>query len=123
MDDATGRLMQLRFVVSESALHYFAATQSYLGQHGNPVAFCSDKHGVFRVNQEGSSGCSAGVSQFGRALAALNIDIICANTPQPKGRVERMNKTLQDRLVKEMRLREISVLEPQAVRPLPCTVM
>jgi len=111
VDDATGRLMELRFVVSESAFDYFAATQSYLGQHGKPVAFYSDKHGVFRVNKEGSSGRSAGVTQFGRALAALNIDIICANTPQAKGRVERMNKTLQDRLVKEMRLREISTMQ------------
>ena len=44
------------------------------------------------------------VTQFGRALEALNIDIICANSPQAKGRVERAFGTLQDRLVKEMRL-------------------
>jgi len=48
------------------------------------------------------------VTRFGRAQAALNIDIICANTPQATGRVERMNKTLQDRLVKELRLRGVS---------------
>jgi transposase len=105
VDDATGRLMELRFVVSESAFDYFAATESYLGHHGKPVAFYSDKHSIFRVNQEGTSGRSCGITQFGRALGVLNIDIICANTPQAKGRVERMNKTLQDRLVKEMRLR------------------
>ena len=110
VDDATGRLMELRFVVSESAFDYFAATQSYLSHYGKPVAFYSDKHSIFRVNQEGSSGRSAGVTQFGRALGDLNIEIICANTPQAKGRVERMNKTLQDRLVKEMRLREISTM-------------
>ena len=108
VDDATGKLMELRFVVSESAFDYFAATESYLRRHGKPVAFYSDKHSIFRVTQEGASGRSGGVTQFGRALAALNIDIICANTPQAKGRVERMNKTLQDRLVKEMRLRGIS---------------
>jgi hypothetical protein len=84
---------------------------SYLGRHGKPVAFYSDKHSIFRVHREGSSGRSGGVSQFGRALAALNIDIICANSPQAKGRVERMNKTLQDRLVKELRLRGISGME------------
>ena len=56
VDDATGRLMELRFVASESAFDYFAATQSYLCHHGKPVAFYSDKHGVFRVNKEGSSG-------------------------------------------------------------------
>jgi transposase len=108
VDDATSKLMELRFVVSESAFDYFAATESYLSRHGKPVAFYSDKHSIFRVTQEGASGRSGGVTQFGRALATLNIDIICANTPQAKGRVERMNKTLQDRLVKEMRLRGIS---------------
>jgi len=71
VDDATGRLMELRFVVSESAFDYFAATQSYLCHHGKPVAFYSDKHGVFRVNKEGSSGRSAGVTQFGRAYTCV----------------------------------------------------
>ena len=54
---------------------------------------------------------SDGLTQFGRALSELNIDIICADTPQAKGRVERAHLTLQDRLVKELRLREISTLE------------
>src|SRR5580700_8478805 len=50
------------------------------------------------------------MTQFGRSLHALNIDILCANTPQAKGRVERANKTLQDRLVKELRLHRISAI-------------
>jgi transposase len=111
VDDATGRLMEVRFVKTESTFDYFDSTVSYLGRHGKPVAFYSDKHSIFRVHKEGSSGRSGGVSQFGRALAALNIEIICANSPQAKGRVERMNKTLQDRLVKELRLRGISSIE------------
>lgn len=111
VDDATGRLMELRFVKTESAFDYFDSTVSYLRRHGKPVAFYSDKHSVFRVHKEGSSGPGGGVTQFGRALGALNIDIICANTPQAKGRVERMNKTLQDRLVKELRLRGISNID------------
>lgn len=111
VDDATGQLMELRFVKSESAFDYFAATTSYVVRHGKPVAFYSDKHSVFRVNHEGTTGRSKGVSQFGRALAELNIEIICANSPQAKGRVERMNKTLQDRLVKELRLRGISTID------------
>ena len=110
VDDATGRLMELRLVASESAFDYFDATVSYLERHGKPVAFYSDKHSIFRVHREGTGGRSGGVSQFGRALQQLNIDIICANTPQAKGRVERMNKTLQDRLVKELRLRAISTM-------------
>src|SRR3954453_23032123 len=52
-----------------------------------------------------------GMTQFGRALDQLNIDIICANVPQAKGRVERANGTLQDRLVKEMRLAGLSTIE------------
>ena len=111
VDDATGRIMELRFVTSESAFDYFAATESYLKRHGKPVAFYSDKHSIFRVAREGATERTHGVTQFGRALASLNIDIICANTPQAKGRVERMNKTLQDRLVKELRLRGIASME------------
>jgi hypothetical protein len=102
VDDATSRLMLLRFVASESAFSYFVATRAYLEAHGKPVAFYSDKHGVFRVNRPGPKGCD--VTQFGRALCELNIDIICANSPQAKGRIERAFGTLQDRLVKELRL-------------------
>jgi hypothetical protein len=74
------------------------------------VAFYSDKHSVFRVNQTGATG-GTGLTQFGRALHELNIDILYANSAQAKGRVERMNKTLQDRLVKELRLESIDTLE------------
>ncbi|CAH0442820.1 ISNCY family transposase [Ralstonia pseudosolanacearum] len=107
VDDATGRLMQLLFVPTESTQAYFTATQAYVERHGKPQAFYSDKAGVFRVNaRENAEG--RGYTQFGRALFELNIDILCANTSQAKGRVERMNGTLQDRLVKELRLRGIS---------------
>ena len=107
VDDATSRLMQLRFVTSESAFDYFRATRGYLETHGKPVAFYSDKHGIFRVNSKEAAG-GDGVTQFGRALLALNIDIICANSPQAKGRIERAFGTLQDRMVKELRLAGVS---------------
>src|SRR6516162_4604528 len=77
VDDATSRLMELRFVKSESAFDYFRTTRAYLEQHGKPVAFYSDKHGIFRVNSKDPAG-GDGVTQFGRALLTLNIDIICA---------------------------------------------
>ena len=108
VDDATSRLMHLRFVASESAFDYFRSTRAYLEEHGKPVAFYSDKHGIFRVNN-GEGGDR--ITQFGRALEELNIDIICANSPQAKGRVERAFGTLQDRLVKELRLAGISTIE------------
>lgn len=110
IDDATSQLMHLQFVESESTFDYFKATRTYLEQHGKPVAFYSDKHGVFRVNRKDAVS-GDGMTQFGRALHALNIDIICANSSQAKGRVERANATLQDRLVKEMRLLGISSME------------
>lgn len=110
IDDATGQLMECHFVQSESTFTYFHSTRRYLEQHGKPVAFYSDKHSTFRTNKKGELG-GAGVTQFGRALSELNIDIICANSPQAKGRVERANRTLQDRLVKEMRLRDISTID------------
>jgi hypothetical protein len=103
IDDVTSRLMHLQFFESESTFDYFAATRAYLERHGKPVAFYSERHGVFRVNRKDAVG-GDGMTQFGRALHALNIDIICANSLQAKGRVERANATLQDRLVKEMRL-------------------
>jgi len=62
-----------------------------------PVAFHSDKHGIFRVNRKDSTGEE--LTRFGRALSELNIDFLCADTPQAKGRVERAFGTLQDRLV------------------------
>jgi len=103
IDDATSQLMQLSFVPSESTDTYFEALRGYLERHGCPVAFYSDKHTVFRVNRPDAKGGS-GMTQFGRALAELNIEIMCANSSQAKGRVERANRTLQDRLVKELRL-------------------
>ena len=75
-----------------------------------PVAFYSDKASVFRPVTKREFG-ESGVTQFGRALYELNVDIMCANTSQAKGRVERANLTLQDRLVKELRLRGISTRE------------
>jgi len=110
VDDATGRLMQLCFVRSESAFTYFEALELYLKRHGAPIAFYSDKHSVFRVAKKDAKG-GQGMTQFGRALCELNIEILCANSSQAKGRVERMNRTLQDRLVKELRLSGIDTME------------
>ena len=110
IDDATGQLLELFFAPSETTFSYFAATARYLTRHGRPVAFYSDKHSIFRLtNTTATTG--TGLSQFGRAMRELDIEIICANSPQAKGRVERANQTLQDRLVKELRLAHISNLE------------
>jgi transposase len=111
IDDASGQIGELWFVPDETYFAYFEATRHYFERYGKPVAFYSDKHGIFRVNQEQTIGLGSGLTQFGRAMQELDIQIICANTPQAKGRVERANQTLQDRLVKELRLRGISDMD------------
>ena len=111
IDDATGQLVELWFVPDETFFAYCEASRHYFERYGKPVAFYSDKHGIFRVNQEQTTGLGSGLTQFGRAMQDLDIQIICANSPQAKGRVERANQTLQDRLVKELRLRGISDIQ------------
>ena len=116
IDDATSELMHLEMVESESTFSYMRATRTYIERHGKPVAFYSDKHSAFRNNVATANG--DGMSHLGRALEALNIELICANSPQAKGRVERANGTLQDRLVKAMRLEGISsIAEANAFLP------
>lgn len=110
IDDATGRLLQLWFAPSETTAVYMAVLRRHLEQYGRPVAFYSDRHSIFRINQvEPANGATT--TQFGRALAGLEIEAIHARTPQAKGRVERANQTLQDRLVKELRLHGLDDLE------------
>lgn len=104
IDDATSKLVNLRFEEAETTAGYFRAAKEYVTKYGLPMAFYSDKHNIFRVNMPGCEGAT----QFGRAVEELGIEIICANSAQAKGRVERANQTLQDRLIKEMRLRGIS---------------
>jgi hypothetical protein len=108
VDDATSRVMELCFAESESTFDYFRATRRYLERHGKPMAFYSDRLSVFHVQARDRAQRGSGLSQFGRALHELNIDSLCATSPQAKGRVERANGTLQDRLVKELRLRGLS---------------
>jgi hypothetical protein len=86
------------------------ATRQYIEQHGKPVAFYSDKHSVFKINKKAPLSGNH-MTEYGRALYELNIELICANSSQAKGRVERANKTLQDRLIKEMRLADINSME------------
>lgn len=111
IDDATGQLGELWFVPEETFFGYCEACRHYFERYGKPVAFYSDKHGIFRVNQPRPLGTTRGLTQFGRAMQELDVQIICANTPQAKGRIERANQTLQDRLVKELRLRGISDID------------
>ena len=109
-DDATSTLMELRFVKSLSTFSYIEALERYLHNHGRPVALYSDKHTVFRLAKEDAKG-GARITQFFRALSKLNIEILCADTSHAKGRVERANRTLQDRLIKQLHFAGISGME------------
>ena len=108
VDDATTRLLATGFFAGETTEAYMETTRAHLSAHGRPVAYYSDRYGVFRVNKKGRE---AEPTQFTRALKTLDIEAIHAHSPQAKGRVERANQTLQDRLVKEMRLRGIDGME------------
>jgi len=110
IDDATSETLHLKFVKSENTFDYFEATREYVEKHGRPEAFYPDKHGVFRVNHEGALS-GDGRTQFGRAMEELEIELICANSPQAKGRVERRNRDFQNRLIKAMRIAKICDIE------------
>ncbi len=107
IDDATGRLTGLLFAQAETTRGYLELLRSHILAYGVPLALYSDRHGIFRVNaKDVESG--DGLTELGRVVGRLKIEQICATTPQAKGRVERANQTLQDRLVKELRLAGIS---------------
>jgi transposase len=109
IDDATSQLCALHFEPSETTAGYFKLMSKHINQHGIPLATYNDKHGIFRINLPNASEESE--TQFSRAMRQLDIEVICAHSPEAKGRVERANQTLQDRLIKEMRLRGINDIE------------
>ncbi len=82
VDDATSRIQAARFVAAETTVAYLDLVGEYIGRHGLPQAFYSDRHSIFRVNAAASAKSS--LTQFGRALAELGIEGICANSPQAK---------------------------------------
>jgi len=115
VDDATSRLTAGKFVPVEATEAYQEILEEQLGTYGRPLALYVDKHSIFRTNRET---LKESETHFHRVLRELEIELICAHSPQAKGRVERANGTLQDRLIKEMRLRGIRTIE-EANRYLP----
>lgn len=113
-DDATNTFTVM-FSKTETTQDYFRLVEQYFNQYGLPIALYVDKHTAFRVNtptnldlKKPSNNKYEGLTQFGRAMKELGIGLIFANSAQAKGRVEKVNYTFQDRLVKEMRLNNIS---------------
>ena len=112
IDDATSRLLEGAFVAVEDTLTLLRTTKTYLQRAGRPVAFYVDKDSIYRVNRQATIEEqlqeTAPLTQFTRAMTELGIAVIPAHSPQAKGRVERSFDTHQDRLVKELRLADIS---------------
>jgi Homeodomain-like domain len=110
VDDATSRLTAGRFVVAETTIAYQEILEEHLKKYGRPMGIYVDKHSIFRTSR-GNACAKEAETHYGRILRELDIELICAHSPQAKGRVERANGILQDRLIKEMRLRKINTIE------------
>ena len=114
VDDATNET-RARFFEAETTEAAMTMVCHYARSAGLPRAFYVDRAGIYSVNRdatiEESLAGDKALSQFGRAMKELDVELICAHSPQAKGRVERRNGILQDRLVKALRLRGISTLE------------
>ena len=110
IDDATGRLVMAEFASHEGILPVFNFWQKYLNTHGRPRLIYLDKFSTYHQNQASAFENGSTLTQFQRAMDELRIEVIPANSPQAKGRVERLFGTLQDRLIKELRLANISTI-------------
>ena len=110
VDDATSKIKHAKFVCRESTANYLRLMKEYLEKYGRPLALYVDKHSIFRQLDRDARERGE-LTNFGKALSRLDIELICAHSPQAKGRVERSFGNLQDRLVKEMRLAGICTME------------
>ena len=108
VDDATSKILLGRFAKAEDTLTLMTLAQAYLRRHGRPHAFYVDKDSIYKINRQADIDeqlrDEQPMTQFTRAMKELGIEVICAHSPQAKGRVERDFKTLQHRLVRELRL-------------------
>jgi hypothetical protein len=109
IDDATSRILWLEFAESESTESLMKSTRSYIGKFGRPASFYADRGVVYKVNKNNPDNDK--ITQYKRALDELHTKLIHARSPEAKGRVENLFGTLQDRLVKELRLANISTME------------
>lgn len=107
IDDATGKIVKALFENNEGVHAVFRFWWAYVEVYGRPVAIYLDKFSTYKVNHKNAVDNTEFITQFQRAMNELGIRVICANSPEAKGRVERLFGTLQDRMVKEMRLVDI----------------
>jgi len=110
IDDATGTITKASFGRNESVVAIFLFWLDYVQIIGKPIAIYLDKYSTYKINHKAAVDNFELVTQFGRAMQTLSVELIFANSPQAKGRVERLFKTLQDRLVKELRLANVNTI-------------
>lgn len=108
VDDATGKITKAWFDYHEGILPTFGFWKAYVEEKGKPVAIYLDKFSTYKINHKAAQDNKELITQFQRACQDIGIVLISAHSPEGKGRVERMFETLQDRLVKELRLQGIS---------------
>lgn len=111
VDDATGQITQAKFEQHEGVMPTFGFWKAYVLEKGKPASIYLDKFSTYKINHKSAEDNKELITQFQRACRDLGIELITAHSPQAKGRVERMFDTLQDRLVKELRLQNISDIE------------
>lgn len=111
IDDATNFVVRLEFAPHEGVFPVFAFWKTYLETNGKPRAIYLDRFSTYKMNSKTAKENPDLKTQFERAMSELGVETIFALSPQAKGRVERLFKTLQDRLVKELRLKKISSIE------------
>lgn len=107
IDDATSIIVKAEFEDNEGVHAVFRFWRAYMEAHGRPIAIYLDKFSTYKVNHKNAVDNPEFMTQFERAMKELGVRVICANSPEAKGRIERSFGTLQDRMVKEMRLRDI----------------
>lgn len=110
VDDADGSITKAQFESNEGVAAVFRFWKGYFIEIGLPLSIYLDKFSTYKVNHKNAVDNKDLMTQFERAMKQLGVDVIHANTPQAKGRVEKMNGTLQRRLVKELRLNNINTI-------------
>lgn len=110
IDDATGQITKAQFADNEGVMATFTFWQEYIKTQGKPVSIYLDRGSTYKNNPKKNAVNILELTQFERACRQIGINVIHARSPQAKGRVERLFQTLQDRLVKEMRLGKISTI-------------
>jgi len=108
IDDAKGKITKAVFAANEGVVAVFTFWKEYAQEHGKPLGIYLDKFSTYKINHKAAVDNADLMTQFQRVMRTIGTELITAHSPEAKGRIERLFQTLQDRLVKEMRLANIN---------------